>query len=328
MQVVYPRCAAIDVAKKEIAVSVRTPGDEPGGRRTQVRKYKTFYGVLKEMCAWLAECRVTHVAMESTGIYSNPVYYALAESGDFEVIKCNAAHARNVPGRKTAADCVWLAELLECGLTQRGCAGPTSRPRTSPSCGTSPATGTSWSARAPARSKGCRRRWRTAASIAAMCSSTRSSSRSRAAAGSHLTAAAFRAWAVRSSGVKGMAVSPAMPPPGNIGAVCRATVTRGKDAAFSIGPMAAQVMTASPRVPVDELERRTRARLARDGAAAVAAQTADGRQSRQLRRLAWSLAADPGLQITVTDGSDGTTTMGVWVAGTPCPAWRGEPKTL
>ena len=117
MQIVYPRCAAIDVAKKEIAVCVRTPGEEPGGRRSQVRKYKTFYGVLKQMCAWLAERGVTHVAMESTGIYSNPVFHALMESGDFEVIKCNAAHVKNVPGRKTdAADCTWLAELLECGL--------------------------------------------------------------------------------------------------------------------------------------------------------------------------------------------------------------------
>ena len=117
MQVLYPRCAAIDVAKKEIAVCVRTPGEHPGERRSQVRKYKTYYGVLKEMCAWLTECGVTHVAMESTGIYSNPVYYALAEFGNFEVIKCNAAHVKNVPGRKTdAADCTWLGELLECGL--------------------------------------------------------------------------------------------------------------------------------------------------------------------------------------------------------------------
>ena len=117
MQILYPRCAAIDVAKKDIAVCVRTPGDEPGGRRSQVRKYKTFYGVLKEMCAWLAGCGVSHVAMESTGIYSNPVFHALAEFGDFEVIKVNPAHVKNLPGRKTdAADCAWLAELLECGL--------------------------------------------------------------------------------------------------------------------------------------------------------------------------------------------------------------------
>ena len=101
MQVVYPRCAGIDVAKKEIAVCVRTPGEHPGERRSRVRKFKTYYGVLKEMCAWLNDCGVTHVAMESTGIYSNPVLHALAEFGKFEVIKCNAAHVKNVPGRKT-----------------------------------------------------------------------------------------------------------------------------------------------------------------------------------------------------------------------------------
>ena len=121
MQVLYPRCAAIDVAKKEIAVCVRAPGDEPGGRRSQVRKYKTFYGVLQQMCAWLTECGVTHVAMEATGIYSNPVFHALAESGGFEVIR--NGHVKNpVPGRKTdAADCCWLAELLECGLVRGSC---------------------------------------------------------------------------------------------------------------------------------------------------------------------------------------------------------------
>jgi transposase len=117
MELRYPRCAAIDVAKKEIAVCVRYPGAGPGERCQEIRKYTTYYGVLAEMCAWLKQCGVTHVAMESTGIYSNPVFHALMEFGDFEVIKCNAAHVKNLPGRKTdAADAQWLAELLECGL--------------------------------------------------------------------------------------------------------------------------------------------------------------------------------------------------------------------
>jgi transposase len=117
MQVLYPRCAAIDVAKKEIAVCVRYPGEHLGERRQEIRKYATYYGVLKEMCAWLTSMGVSHVAMESTGVYSNPVFHALIEFGDFEVIKCNAAHVRNLPGRKTdASDALWLAELLECGL--------------------------------------------------------------------------------------------------------------------------------------------------------------------------------------------------------------------
>jgi transposase len=125
MELKYPRCAAIDVAKKEIAVCVRYPGEHPGERRQEIRKYATYYGVLKEMCAWLKQTGITIVAMESTGIYSNPVFHALLEFGDFEVIKCNAAHVKNVPGRKTdAADCQWLAELLECGLL-RGSFVPT-----------------------------------------------------------------------------------------------------------------------------------------------------------------------------------------------------------
>lgn len=68
MEVVYPRVAAIDVGKKIVAVAVRTPGEHGGARRQQVRKYKTFYGVLAEMAAWLAAEGVTHVTMEATGV--------------------------------------------------------------------------------------------------------------------------------------------------------------------------------------------------------------------------------------------------------------------
>jgi transposase len=74
--------------------------------------------VLREMARWLASQGVTHVAMEATGVYTMPVYHALLEPGVFErVLVCNAAHVKNVPGRKTdAVDASWLAELLECGL--------------------------------------------------------------------------------------------------------------------------------------------------------------------------------------------------------------------
>lgn len=118
MRVLYERCAAIDVHKDQVTVAVRTPGDGPGGRQTQVRKFRAFYGVLTEMARWLVSLQVTHVAMEATGIYTMPVYHALIEQGCFEqVLVCNAAHVKNVPGRKTdAVDAVWLAELLECGL--------------------------------------------------------------------------------------------------------------------------------------------------------------------------------------------------------------------
>jgi transposase len=102
MHVVYERCAAIDVGKDEIAVAVRMPGDGPEGRVTVKRTFKTFYGVMGEAARWLVSLGVTHVAMEATGVYSMPVYYALLEHGDFEkVLICNAAHVKNVPGRKT-----------------------------------------------------------------------------------------------------------------------------------------------------------------------------------------------------------------------------------
>jgi transposase len=118
MQVLYERCAAVDVGKDVIAVAVRLPGDGPDGRQTLKRTFKTFYGVLREAARWLVSLGVSHVAMEATGIYSMPVYHALIEHGDFEkVLVCNAGHVKNVPGRKTdLADAEWLVQLLECGL--------------------------------------------------------------------------------------------------------------------------------------------------------------------------------------------------------------------
>jgi transposase len=118
MQVLYERCAAVDVGKDVIAVAVRLPGDGPDGRVCVKRKFTTFYGVLAEAARWLMSLGVTHVAMEATGIYSMPVYHALLEHGDFErVLVCNAGHVKNVPGRKTdMADAEWLVQLLECGL--------------------------------------------------------------------------------------------------------------------------------------------------------------------------------------------------------------------
>ena len=118
MQVLYERCAAVDVGKDVVAVAVRVPGDGPDGRKTVKRTFNTFYGVLREAARWLTDQRVTHVAMEATGIYSMPVYHALVEHGGFEqVVVCNAGHVKNVPGRKTdLSDAEWLVHLLECGL--------------------------------------------------------------------------------------------------------------------------------------------------------------------------------------------------------------------
>ncbi|WP_219420445.1 IS110 family transposase [Pseudonocardia nigra] len=120
MQVLYQRCAAVDVGKDVIAVAVRLPGDGLDGRQTVKRTFKAFYGVLKQAARWLTEQGVTHVAMEATGVYSMPVYHALVEHGRFErVLVCNTRHVQNVPGRKTdLSDAEWLAQLLECGLVR------------------------------------------------------------------------------------------------------------------------------------------------------------------------------------------------------------------
>jgi transposase len=117
MDIVHPHVAGIDVHKKQISVAVRLPGELPGERRQVVRNFKTFWRALREMADWLAELGVTDVAMEATGIYWWPVYFALTATGAIEVCVCNAAHMRNVPGRKTdVKDAQWIAQLHEHGL--------------------------------------------------------------------------------------------------------------------------------------------------------------------------------------------------------------------
>jgi transposase len=116
MDVVHPRVAGIDVHKKIIWVAVRLPGDRPGGRKVVTRSFRTFWRQLQKMASWLAELGVADAAMESTGVFWWPVYHALAGAG-IGVCVCNAAHMRNVPGRKRdIADCQWIAELHEHGL--------------------------------------------------------------------------------------------------------------------------------------------------------------------------------------------------------------------
>ena len=116
MDIVHPRVAGIDVHKKVIWVAVRLPGEGPGQRALTVRRFKTFWRSLQKMAGWLAELGVTDTAMESTGVYWWPVYHALAGAG-IAVCVCNAAHMRNVPGRKRdITDCQWIAELHEHGL--------------------------------------------------------------------------------------------------------------------------------------------------------------------------------------------------------------------
>jgi transposase len=72
VRVLYERCAAIDVHEDQVTVAARSPGEGPAGpagRDTQVRKFRAFYGVPAEMAQWLVSLQVTHVAMETTGMY-------------------------------------------------------------------------------------------------------------------------------------------------------------------------------------------------------------------------------------------------------------------
>jgi transposase len=120
VEVLYPHAGGIDVHKRQVTVTARTPAEQPGVRRETTRTFKTFYGELLEMASWLViERGVTHVAMESTGPYWWPVYQALREVGgpDLVIDVVNAAHVKAVPGRKTdVKDSQWLAQLMEIGL--------------------------------------------------------------------------------------------------------------------------------------------------------------------------------------------------------------------
>jgi transposase len=117
MKVLYERVAGIDVHKDMIKVGIRSPGDKPWTRKSEVLQYRTFYGVLQQMAADLRRRGVTHVVMEASGVYTEPVYYALAERDFDEVTVINPAHAKALKGHKTdARDCLRVAELFECGL--------------------------------------------------------------------------------------------------------------------------------------------------------------------------------------------------------------------
>jgi transposase len=116
MKVLYERVAGIDVHKDMVKVAIRSPGEKPWTRKTEIFEFRTFYGVLQEMARLLRRCGVTHVVMEASGIYTEPVYYALCEQDFEQVAVINPAHAKALRGHKTAKDCARLAELFECGL--------------------------------------------------------------------------------------------------------------------------------------------------------------------------------------------------------------------
>jgi len=116
MQVLHPRCAGLDVHKDFVMAAVRLA--EAGGVRCEVRRFETTTPGLLALGAWLAECGCTHAVMEATGVYWKPVWHVLSD-GDLTLVLANAAHVKNVPGRKTdVADAAWLADLLAHGLVR------------------------------------------------------------------------------------------------------------------------------------------------------------------------------------------------------------------
>jgi len=115
MDIVYPRCAGLDVHKTTVVACVRKPGPQPDARHAETQTFTTTLQGLRALVAWLSAHGVTHVAMESTGVYWRPVFAVL--EGTVQVQLVNARHVKMLPGRKTdVRDCEWLAQLLECGL--------------------------------------------------------------------------------------------------------------------------------------------------------------------------------------------------------------------
>jgi transposase len=114
MEVLYPHCAGLDVHKDTVVACVRHMAN--GSVRREVRTFKTTTKDLLALSDWLAAEGGTHIAMEATGVYWKPVWHVLSD-GDFTLVLANAAHVKNVPGRKTDVnDATWLSDLLAHGL--------------------------------------------------------------------------------------------------------------------------------------------------------------------------------------------------------------------
>ena len=114
MELLHPHCAGLDLHKETVVACVRHMAD--GKVTTDVKSFQTTTHELMELSDWLSSQGVTHIAMEATGVYWKPVWHILSD-GEFALILANAAHVRNVPGRKTDVnDAVWLADLMAHGL--------------------------------------------------------------------------------------------------------------------------------------------------------------------------------------------------------------------
>lgn len=110
MEVLYPRCCGLDVHQKTVVACLITPDGK------EIRTFKTMTSDLLQLADWIVAKGITHVAMESTGVYWRPVYNVLEVLG-LTLLVMNAQHIKAVPGRKTdVKDAEWIADLLRHGL--------------------------------------------------------------------------------------------------------------------------------------------------------------------------------------------------------------------
>lgn len=116
MEVVCEYAGGLDIGSKLVVATIRVPGDNGSGRRQETRSFEAFQDDLARLASWFKEEGITDVAMEATGVYWKPVWYALEDSG-FELKLINPRQVKKVPGRKTdVKDAEWICQLLECGL--------------------------------------------------------------------------------------------------------------------------------------------------------------------------------------------------------------------
>jgi transposase len=114
MELLLERCAGLDVHQATVVATVRVPGEERR-RRVVTETFGTMTPDLLALRDWLQAYGVTHVALESTGVYWKPVWYVLEDA--FTLLLINMRDLKRVPGRKTdVQDSEWLAQLVECGL--------------------------------------------------------------------------------------------------------------------------------------------------------------------------------------------------------------------
>jgi transposase len=122
MEVLYPRCAGLDVHKDSVVACARIVIDT--GVEQNVATFGTTTSALLALSDWLEEQGVTHVAMEATGTYWKPVWHVLEPA--FTLVLANAMHVKNVPGRKTDVnDAMWIADFLAHGLIRGSFVPPT-----------------------------------------------------------------------------------------------------------------------------------------------------------------------------------------------------------